>query len=73
MKEPYDEGLANHIGPAPCVAAREGTGEASERGCVGWVLRPAKATFEAPTLWVSGEGNTVRDAMASPDAGLAWS
>ena len=38
MKEPYDEGLANHIGPAPCVCAREGTGEASERGCVGWVL-----------------------------------
>ena len=38
MREPYDEGLANRIGPAPCVGAREGTGEASERGCVGWVL-----------------------------------
>ena len=33
---------------------------------MGWVLRPAKATFEAPTLWVSGEGNTVRDAWAKP-------
>jgi hypothetical protein len=38
MQEPYDEGLANHIGPAPCVDAREGMGEASERGNVGWVL-----------------------------------
>lgn len=38
MKESYDEGLANHIGPAPCVHVREGMGEASERGSVGWVL-----------------------------------
>ena len=38
MQVPYDEGLANHIGPAPCVDAREGIGEASERGSVGWVL-----------------------------------
>ena len=38
MQVPYDEGLANHIGPAPCVDAREGMGEASEKGSVGWVL-----------------------------------
>ena len=38
MQVPYDEGLANHIGPAPCVDAREGMGEASVRGSVGWVL-----------------------------------
>ena len=38
MQVPYDEGLANHIGPAPCVDAREGMGEASVRGNVGWVL-----------------------------------
>jgi hypothetical protein len=25
----YDEGVAIHIGPEPCVGAREGTGEAS--------------------------------------------
>ena len=37
MKEPHDEGLADHIGPAPCVDVREGMGEASERGSVGWV------------------------------------
>ena len=38
MQVPYDQGLANRIGPAPCVDAREGMGEASERGSVGWVL-----------------------------------
>ena len=32
MEVPFDEGLAKHIGPAPCADAREGTGEASERG-----------------------------------------
>jgi hypothetical protein len=37
MQEPYDQGLANQIGPAPCVGVREGVGEASERGSVSWV------------------------------------
>ncbi len=29
MEVRYDEGLANRIGPEPCVSAREGRGEAS--------------------------------------------
>ena len=29
MKVRYDEGLAIHIGPEPCVGPREGAGEAS--------------------------------------------
>ena len=29
MKVRHDEGLANHIGPEPCVDIREGVGEAS--------------------------------------------
>lgn len=37
MKEPYDQGLANQIGPAPCADVREGMGEASVRGSAGWV------------------------------------
>ncbi len=37
MKEPYDQGLANQIGPAPCAGVREGMGEASVRGSAGWV------------------------------------
>ena len=38
MKVPYDQGLANQVGPAVCVDVREGIGEASLRGSVGWVL-----------------------------------
>jgi hypothetical protein len=62
MQEPYDQGLANQIGPAPCVAAREGIGEASVRGSVSWVLSRESNTSETPTPWVMGEGNTAGDA-----------
>ena len=29
VQVPYDEGIANHIGPKPCAGIREGVGEAS--------------------------------------------
>jgi hypothetical protein len=32
MKEPYIEGVAIHDGPEPCAGAREGVGEALDRG-----------------------------------------
>jgi hypothetical protein len=32
VRVPYDEGVANRIGPEPCTLAREGTGEASVQG-----------------------------------------
>jgi len=38
MKEPYDEGLANHIGPESCITGREVRGEALTGVCAGWVL-----------------------------------
>ena len=38
MKEPDDEGLANHIGPESCAGVREGVGEALTGVRVGWVL-----------------------------------
>ena len=28
MQEPYDQGLVNQFGPAPCADVREGMGEA---------------------------------------------
>lgn len=33
MQVPYDEGIANHIGPESCAGAREGLGEAFELEC----------------------------------------
>ena len=38
MRVPYDEGIANRIGPEPCAGAREGTGEALTGGRIGGVL-----------------------------------
>ena len=38
MRVPYDEGVANRIGPEPCAGAREGAGEASVGECTGQPL-----------------------------------
>ncbi len=38
MQVHCDEGVANRIGPEPCVGAREGVGEASVGECVGQPL-----------------------------------
>jgi hypothetical protein len=38
MKEPDDEGLANHIGPESCADIREDGGEALTGVHAGWVL-----------------------------------
>ena len=38
MEVHYDEGVAIHIGPEPCVGIREGVGEASARECIGQPL-----------------------------------
>jgi hypothetical protein len=34
----YDEDIASHIGPEPCVVPREGQGEASAGERAGWPL-----------------------------------
>ena len=38
MRVHYDEGVATHIGPEPCVGTREGAGEASVGECIGQPL-----------------------------------
>ena len=38
MRVLYDEGVANHIGPEPCVVVREGRGEASAGERIGQPL-----------------------------------
>ena len=38
MQVHYDEGIAIRIGPEPCVAIREGGGEASAGECIGQPL-----------------------------------
>lgn len=38
MKESYEEGLANHLGPESCGGGREATPEALTGVRIGWVL-----------------------------------
>ena len=38
MQVPYDEGVANHIGPESCAVAREVLGEALTGECIGQPL-----------------------------------
>ena len=65
MQVPYDEGIANHIGPESCAVAREGFGEALTGECTGqplsresflsWVPTPCirrKATRQGASLRV---------------------
>ena len=40
MKVHYDEGVATHIGPEPCIVVRENGGEASAGEGIGQVLSP---------------------------------
>jgi hypothetical protein len=45
----YDEDVASHIGPEPCVVSREGQGEASVGDRAGWPLSRESALFRVPT------------------------
>ena len=54
MQVPYDEGVAIHIGPESCAAAREGLSEALTGGCIGQPLSRERFLFWVPTqciLW----------------------
>jgi hypothetical protein len=61
----YDEGVANHIGPAPCAGIREDVGEASAGERAGQPLsRDRKLIPGADTVCVV-KGNMSKSANAS--------
>jgi len=45
----YDEDIASHIAPEPCVVSREGQGEASAGDHAGWPLSRESRIFQTPT------------------------
>lgn len=45
----YDEDIASHIAPEPCVVSREGPGEASAGDYAGWPLSRESAFSRTPT------------------------
>jgi hypothetical protein len=49
VKVHYDEDLASHIGPEPCVVSREGQGEASAGVRAGWPLSRESIQTRVPT------------------------
>jgi hypothetical protein len=57
VKVHYDEGVAIHIGPEPCVYARESMGEASAGECIGQPLGRERHIPGADAV-DSAEGNT---------------
>jgi hypothetical protein len=74
VQVPYDEGVANHIGPESCAVAREDHGEALTGERIGqplsrervsfWVPTPCKwwkATHPGATARASGRPGVVRD------------
>ena len=46
----YDEDVASHIAPEPCVLSREGPGEASAGAHAGWPLSRERPLSRAPTV-----------------------
>ena len=50
MKVHYDEGVATHIGPEPCVGIREGVCEASAGECMGQPLSRERVFSRELTL-----------------------
>jgi hypothetical protein len=49
VKVHYDEDLASHIAPEPCVVFREGQGEASAGVRAGWPLSRESIQSRVPT------------------------
>jgi hypothetical protein len=70
VKVPYDEGVANRIGPEPCACAREGTGEASVGECIGQPSSRERLVIPGADAVERAEGNTYGHESAS--AHTAW-
>lgn len=65
MKVRYDEGLANHIGPEPCVIVCEGDNEASAGDRMGQPLSRERLQVPGADAVVPAEGNTGGSVIAS--------
>jgi ABC-type uncharacterized transport system substrate-binding protein len=61
----YDEGVATHIDPEPCVDVREGGSEGSARERIGQPLSPAKIHIPGADTIAKVEGDSDRRVTAS--------
>ena len=65
MQVHYDEGVANHIGPEPCVAVREGGSEASAGERIGQPLSHERSSPREADAVRRAEGNRAGRVNAS--------
>ena len=65
MKESYEKGVANHLGPEPCGASRKAGHEALVGVRAGRVLSPEITQIGVPTPSGYAEGNILASASAS--------
>jgi hypothetical protein len=68
VRVPYDEGIANHIGPKPCAGIREGVGEASAGVRAGQPLSRDRKLFPGADAVCVAEGKTSECVSASARA-----
>jgi len=61
----YDEGIANRIGPEPCVVGREAEGEASAGVRIGQPLNRERINWDADAV-VTAEGETGCSSARAP-------
>ena len=73
MQVRYDEGVAIHIGPEPCVGVREDVGEASAGERIGQPLSREKPVVPDADVFMVTEGDTLARVIASALTGPAWS
>ena len=67
MRVRYDEGVAIHIGPEPCVGVREGGGEASVGERIGQPSSRERKSVPGADAVVIAEGDTGGRDMRAPD------
>jgi transposase len=65
VQVPYDEGVANHIGPESCAGSREAVREALTGVRVGQPLSGVRLPVRSADALQSAEGNTTRRDSAS--------
>ena len=73
MQVRCDEGVAIHIGPKPCVCAREGAGEASAGERIGQPLSRESQIIPGADVLIPTEGDMAeRDNASVPTARRGW-
>jgi hypothetical protein len=73
MKEPYKEGVANHLDPESCVGVRKDAGEALTGAPAGQPLSSEIYCSSVPTAYLCGEGNMRDDVTREPPLDAAES